>query len=623
MPQPVEIVRDYLKKRRQYTEPREIARVSQVLFALAIRDKEAAEELLREDNRFLKVIPQVISEEQLIKFARINGKELVDKLIDYARIDSNIADKMRKEVGDREPTPNSVVRQILAKREKINTREAIEATSALLFDLAIRDKQAAEDLLAEDNRFLKVIPKVVPEDKLLKFSRVNSKELVEKLIHFANIDSSLARKMRKEVVDDPKEAALRHALLRHITPHKPAPLADDGRTRLAVKYNAQLIKKDNNYGVMLGREFIPMITRNTRDFNKKLCSVGSSSSREVILLDPEDQVLKQLYERLKKQLPNTTDPAAILEAVKDLTKICFPDNKPEHFINQNLRQGKQIIPLSEFILQGQGVCRHHTLLNAYFLSRLVQDNLLKGEVIHHRQDFGHDGAHTWNVFRATNGTVYSLDSLWNDVTNITDYPGAINRLYRHNVEAKIKEMHFSEIPAQEKRPKADIRPDFNHMKQRLDLIRRSPELPNSPGNIDQFNALKEPQYSKPLSAAEKIDVIKSQIEKNKFIVGDYILWKGGRMLNLDNGEEKRVPHRVYEIYEAIKRGGDYANDPGKADGLWQVIQKHAGNALRSPRPHQHPKTTSFYTTIAHDTVSKNNDLFTESEIGNEHSFRGS
>jgi hypothetical protein len=369
-----------------------------------------------------------------------------------------------------------------------------------------------------------------------------------------------------------------------------------GRTQLAIQGNPLIRDRNNTKGIKLGNEFIPMVTRETRDFNKKLCSVGSSLSREVILLDPNDQLLRTHYEKLKIQLPPITDPdpQVILEKVKKLTRDCFIEKKPDSFIKENIRNGKQIISLSEFISKKQGVCRHHALLNAYFLSRLVQDGLLQGEVIHHRQNFD-QGAHTWNIFHAKNGKVYSLDSFWDNVTCITDNPGALDSLYSHNVEAKIKKMHFA-VRVKE----SDVKEQRKSIAQAAAILKKHLCMKNLGLQIIQGNFKPLPN---PPSAAEKINQIKHYIENINFPVGDYFLWKGGLILKLEDGREKRVPHRVYEIYQTIRKSDQYLTNPLNTQKLWQNVQMHAQKALDHPRIGRDSKTTAFYNSIVSDNMS--------------------
>ena len=447
------------------------------------------------------------------------------------------------------------VKALLEHRHHITDKEQKIQWCRFLFDLALSDSDAAEALLATPNRFVQIIPEAISREKLLKFAATRSEALVNKLIIEAGLSSHLKEEMLQAAAR-PKNLDQKFDAIRNMNRKQDG---SEGRTLLAIQNNRQLQKKDNSHGIMVNNEFIPMVDRNTRDFNKKLCSVGASKDREVIFLDPEDELLKKLYERLKNHLPSPSNPEIILDEIKKLTQRCFKEGNPDPFIENNLKNGKKIISLSEFIRKGQGVCRHHTLLNAYFLSRLVKDGVLEGQVIHHRQDFAQEGAHTWNIFQAQNGKVYSLDSLWNNVTCITDNPGAINSLYGHDVEKKINEMHFPVPPIRKQSPR------------------------------EQLKSISTP--------ADKIDKIKKYIENSHFPVGNYFLWKGGLTLNLDDGRQKRLPHRVYEIYKAIQND-DYSN----LEELWGTIKTHAENALNNPRRGRNTTTTTFYENIVNERV---------------------
>lgn len=506
-------------------------------------------------------------------------------------------------------TPEQMTRFILKNRTKISDHEQIKKISLYLFSLAITNKKAAEAFLEENHRFLHVLASIVSEEQLMKFSRANSQELVDKLVLYAKLDGALAAKMRNAGLNKPKNDEV-NAYLQIIRnkqeqePRQPIP-PENGRTLLAIKNNKEVVKKYGEYGVNVSDEFIPIVTRHTRDFNKKLYSVGSSNSREIILLDPEDKILQELYTILKKKLGHSSNPTEILEVVKTLTKTCFADNSPDQFISSNLAQGKKVISLSEFILHGQGVCRHHTLLNSYFLSRLVSDGILQGEVIHHRQDFD-KGAHTWSLFHdRENGKVYSLDSLWNNLTCITDNPGSLNRLYNSNVEDEIHSRYFTNKPVP-----GNQRQGINAFSPKLQLPLIKEEVKNFINWEQQVNPvlLQEPNnLPHTPSLIEKINEIKSNIEIKKFEVGNYLLFQGGRILTLNSGEKKRVPHRIYEIYEAIKNHSNYSTDPHQATKLWDEINKHAHNGINNPRNGRHIDTTKFYREIIQTYKKEEND----------------
>lgn len=322
---------------------------------------------------------------------------------------------------------------------KINNIENLNKFTRILFTLALKNRDIAKLLLNNDNQFIVVLASQINHEQLFEFAQLYDYELVERLINKAKFSEHLAARMRTLNRDLQKKPVI-------------VPTSADNRTVLAVNHNKLVVEVNGVKGIY-GKDnrFIPMINRATRNFNQLLCSIGNDK-REAIILDPADPLLIESYEQLKHTLPKTSDTATILEAVKSFTQECFLFSDPDSFINENIAQGKQLLPLSEFILLKKGVCRHHSLLNAYFLSRLSapDEGILKGEVIHHRQNFGKAGAHTWNIFRDKQGKIYSLDSLWNNVTCISESSGRLNDLYnrrldsddRSDIEALILQMHF-------------------------------------------------------------------------------------------------------------------------------------------------------------------------------------
>lgn len=209
------------------------------------------------------------------------------------------------------------------------------------------------------------------------------------------------------------------------------------RTQVAKERNSDISQEGQDFFIQINGQKYPMVSQTTRNFNQKIYSVGSTEGREYIELDPNSKQLNELYANLRKEISKQNPPLSIIDMLKkiaEVTKSLFEirDEKRLHaFIQDQLRSSNPVVSLDSFITNRIGVCRHHTLLNAYFLSRLSQDQLIKGEVIHHRQDIV-GGAHTWNIFidhKNEPTKVYSLDSLWNEIYCITDNPGCLKHYY--------------------------------------------------------------------------------------------------------------------------------------------------------------------------------------------------
>ncbi|WP_131783104.1 hypothetical protein [Legionella gresilensis] len=492
-------------------------------------------------------------------------KDFLNKGVRSAHIISHIYSQNKKLV--------EVVNLILENKECLTNDDEINRFSSFLFDLALVSKKAANALLKDSNHLIQAIPFAVGEEKLLEFA-TKYPHLVLDLLKKAGIkDAQLIQKMCENAQLEKPQEELRQSL-------QPGPdddlLEAAGRTQKAIVHNKRIIDRGGIKGIIYGNEFIPMVTRKTRNFNQQLCSIGSSNSREVILLDSNAQELKDLYKQLRRNIKPNSDINDILTEIQKLTRSCFPKGNPEIVMFQYFHGiGTQNIPLTEFIKQKQGVCRHHTLLNAYFLSRLVEDKILSGDIIHHRQDFLEQGglirgAHTWNLFyNHKDRKLYSLDSLWENITCITDQPGDLNRLYKATVESVIQKKH----------------PEF--FLENGAGNQRKAEFNSSPPNINYIN---NPKASN-LSTLDRVKNIKAVIEKEHFTLSSFLFFKGGKT---EESLNKRLPHRIYDIYQDVK---DTNINEAEAQALLGNIVKRAKDAIDNPRPGQASGTTNLYKQI--------------------------
>ncbi|KTD75615.1 hypothetical protein [Legionella waltersii] len=230
------------------------------------------------------------------------------------------------------------------------------------------------------------------------------------------------------------------------------------RTVLAVDHHKDLIiEAHGRKWIHYQNQYYPIVSRDLRHFNQRVFSVGSSSSREILMLDPDSQPLKDAYTELRKKIKVGASTLETLQEIAKVTQKLFPDIETTHadiFVQKSLKMGNPFLSLSLFMQHGIGVCRQHALLNAYLMSRLVEDKLLDGEVIHQRHTFPEQGAHVWNLFRdAKDGKLYSLDSLWKHVVSLADNPGSLNQLYGLDVEKGIKDV-FGEfrLPIKQNEP---------------------------------------------------------------------------------------------------------------------------------------------------------------------------
>ncbi|MCB1119548.1 MAG: hypothetical protein KDK65_06275 [Chlamydiia bacterium] len=217
-------------------------------------------------------------------------------------------------------------------------------------------------------------------------------------------------------------------------------IPDGIRTVQAKKFSNGLETSLQGYTVLSG---------NVRNFaSTPIASCGSTASREILLLDPNDSPkLAAHYEHLQKQIGEETDTEVILKKVAQyIQKEIFPGTKVESLINR-ARQTHQttthrdypeqkipLIPIDTFIENQVGVCRHHALVLAYLLDRLKQDGKLDG-TIHHIRDAVQGGAHVWVNFiprhkAGESHAKWHLDSLWDVLENYATQLGYENlRIY--------------------------------------------------------------------------------------------------------------------------------------------------------------------------------------------------
>jgi hypothetical protein len=176
---------------------------------------------------------------------------------------------------------------------------------------------------------------------------------------------------------------------------------------------------------------IPCVTRDTRDFTSHRLVSASDQREEFLLLDPQSRTLNDLYVKLKRkirqrerELRGALTPGETLEVLNKFTRSLLPNNK----IPRHLDRPGEWVSLREFVNEGAGVCRHHALLNCFFLDKLDQDDLIsssrKVEVIHHAQFVtlpnGEEDGHAWVILKVGD-SIYSLDSNNDDVLRENEF----------------------------------------------------------------------------------------------------------------------------------------------------------------------------------------------------------
>lgn len=194
-----------------------------------------------------------------------------------------------------------------------------------------------------------------------------------------------------------------------------------------------------------GKAYTPVTGGTTQLSQKRLISCGSSTSREAVILDPENSPLlnahfDKLFQKIqsKQQSSPLTEEQIIDEVIQYVRHDIFPSCTNRHLEQEVSRfiqdkwgsfpalYYKQIggfkrqgyipaIPIDEFIKANIGVCRHHGLVTGYLLDRLTrtpnQRPILQGVPQIIRDNIEH-GAHVWTTFMSAQGEKWHIDTLW-------------------------------------------------------------------------------------------------------------------------------------------------------------------------------------------------------------------
>lgn len=187
-----------------------------------------------------------------------------------------------------------------------------------------------------------------------------------------------------------------------------------------------------------GKDF-RVIDSEVNEFNIPLVSCGLSSSREMILLDPNNSPLllahynnfdhliaRYMQGKGKDQL----SPEDLINITNMFMCNCvFPrSNNMESQVDDLVEKCKQdptiskvnfqpCIPIDVFLKEKSGVCRHHALVGAYLLDRYIQEHAdtcsFKGKVQIMRDNVNGflKGGHAWLTLVCSNNKNFCIDTL--------------------------------------------------------------------------------------------------------------------------------------------------------------------------------------------------------------------
>ncbi len=220
-------------------------------------------------------------------------------------------------------------------------------------------------------------------------------------------------------------------------------------------FNRSLFFKSNVCVLPTDLGEIACVDRFTRNFNQSLLSVGSSPKRENILLSPYSPTVMAHYQTFKETLSPCKNKALTTRSI--LKMLClysanlFASRDVNDFIQQRINHPtcpQKLITLNAFMTLQKGVCRHSALLNACFLSKLIEDGLIEGTIIHHRQSFPQkNSSHTWVLFLSDDGRLYSLDSSYRKLLVVSTIPDLemLDLLYKDDSVSRTIERRLRQL----------------------------------------------------------------------------------------------------------------------------------------------------------------------------------
>lgn len=158
--------------------------------------------------------------------------------------------------------------------------------------------------------------------------------------------------------------------------------------------------------------------------------LGGEGREAIVVDDRIDEYLVKAHETLRNRITRLRgqkiDDLRILREVYNLTKQTLPFDERRA---ENLAARFDIdqkVTLGRFIQEKAGVCRHQSLLGAYFLEKLKGERFLNGKVSIDRNSIGILGSHAWARYTDKQGEVYILDATKDFVGRLKD-PGASSK----------------------------------------------------------------------------------------------------------------------------------------------------------------------------------------------------
>lgn len=356
----------------------------------------------------------------------------------------------------------------------IDRKLICDSKEKLLLILKNKQKADLQNSIMEENRRMQALDKEIARLQSLITDQKEINEKEEKEAKKAKeIKEDQAAPLSTSSSSSPSSSSVAIS-----SNHNPSAVSLDKGPRSLMMYDT--LKKELKDGSLMigGRKFIP-VDSTTTNFMGPMASLGGSIlGREIILLNylPEQlaayqSILELKYAHLLTELKTFTSPQDdksdttedFLKQIKKYVQTyIFPlDNKGNlvALVEEDILQYKKenpelhikeapFIPIEYFIHKKHGVCRHHAIVTAYLIDRLIRENKmpLRGNIHVVRGELP-QAPHAWVVFRSYNGKSYHLDTIFDKLVDISSDTGlsSLESIYQTK-EVAIQDKRVRNLP---------------------------------------------------------------------------------------------------------------------------------------------------------------------------------